>query len=77
MSPRTGMGRARPRAVLLDFDGTVVAEDDIPLGQACQQIADVSVCLVSNIDNAELHSALAHVGRSCFRAETVAGRSFG
>ncbi len=32
----------RPRAILLDFYGTVVAEDDVPISQICRQIAESS-----------------------------------
>ena len=32
MGSPTGTAPVRPRAVLLDFYGTVVAEDDVPLG---------------------------------------------
>ncbi|HUU21314.1 MAG TPA: HAD-IA family hydrolase [Phycisphaerae bacterium] len=34
--------RFRPRAILLDFYGTVVAEDDAPIGRICERIASAS-----------------------------------
>ena len=42
MSPRCAPETFRPRAVLLDFYGTVVQEDDVPIGQICGEISKAS-----------------------------------
>lgn len=36
------MSMSLPRAILLDFYGTVVEEDDVPIGKICSQISQVS-----------------------------------
>jgi hypothetical protein len=39
--------RPFPRAILLDFYGTVVHEDDVPIGEICEQIAAASSMAVT------------------------------
>ena len=36
------MNESLPRAILLDFYGTVVEEDDVPIGEICDQVSKVS-----------------------------------
>lgn len=39
-----------PRALLLDFYGTVVEEDDVPIGQICNSIAEASPLTVTSAE---------------------------
>jgi len=44
------MKSSLPRVILLDFYGTVVEEDDVPIGEICSQISAVSPLGVSAVE---------------------------